>query len=195
MKNKKFDRLLRKKTRRNDFQGWKREGAVKYRTYEASAGGYYNVDMVRNGKFREINLSFSETRMSDFEPDYLGYNDASNKNYLARKRRLLCKKRDYDLGFTPYPGKKFITTYDFTILEKYYNHITDIINERSRIARIVSYDLMPKEISIWRTCDSIDIMVRRPGPDMPADEIFKIMLDFLLKKSDNLLKLINKQSE
>jgi hypothetical protein len=195
MKNKKFDKLLRKKTRRTCFQGWKREGSVKYRTYEATAGGYYNVDMVRNGKFREINLSFSEIFMSHFEPDYFGYHDADNKHYLVRERRLRCKKRDYDLGFTPYPGKKFITVYNCSNIEKHYGHLSSLISERSRIARMVAYDLMPKELSIWRTYESIDIQVRSPEPDMPADEIFKIMLDFLLKKNDNLLKLINKQSE
>ena len=195
MKNKKFDGLLRKKTKRTCFQGWKREGSVKYRTYEATAGSYYNVEMVRNGKWREVTICFSEKFMSRFETSYAGYVEADNKQYLARKRRLLCKKRDYDLGFTPYQGKNSITSYNYTPIEEYYGHLSSLLSERSRIARMVGYTLMPKELSIWRTSDSTDIQVRSPAPDMPADEIFKIMLDFLMKKNDNLLKLINKQSE
>lgn len=195
MKNKRFDRLLRKKSLWGCYQGWKREGSVKYRTYESSMGGYYSLDMVRNGKWREITLNFSETFMSHFEPAYPGYHDANNMQYIARKRRLRCKKRDYDPGFTPYPGKKFTTAYNCSNLEKHYGNLSNLISERARIARVVGYTLMPKELAIWRSYGSVDIQIRSPAPDMPADEIFKIMLDFLMKKNDNLLKLINKQSE
>lgn len=187
MKNKRFDASMKRKTEYHKPKDAISLGKCKwYIWYETT--DYISLELMWNGRYREVTLNFGVDYNSKWRTDYSGYYRLDGLHQKAMSLRLARPKRDHT-GFSRWEPVARDRWKHPTKLEEYYaNEARRLQLSHAIIGRVMLKEF-PAECKIHRHTYSVDIYTSKPKPNMSTEEMLKILLDFLLRKEDNLKTL------
>lgn len=189
MKNKRFDRIIRRKCANYRAREAVSLGKRKW-YYLYDAPSYVSLELFWNGRYRDVTLNWNCAHTTEWRANYSEYWRLDALHDRARHKRLALPKRDHT-GFSKWDPIEHDRWKHPTPLEKYYADAA----KRIQLCHAIIGRVMIKEhpaghsITKYSYSNRIDIYTAKPKPNITQEEMIKILLDFLLKKEDNLKTL------